>query len=328
MKTITDKFGHRIRVKEWPSQEGMQKLRTHYRDKHPAAFKGWPKELQARKPSRSTTGGKKTPRKLSPGVHNVRVKKPSGGTRMQRVQVLKNGKWKFLKNKPGGGGRGTTAKKPGAKKSPSRRAPSGSSKASKPAKKKSNPGGGGSSTGSSNRRAKIGASYQAFRTGGAALSPLTDKGLRALGPGGTLEESGQILEAAVRARGDQLVLHEVGVGLDAAFDKEFQQAAAISRGSATAIGPELYAGYKAWKDTEAVQGAVPRLRAIHRRALEVEFGFDPDGIVQDLNDPAFKTYRIGKHGGQLLRRARSKIPFVKKMTEPVAKLFRMMGGTI
>ncbi len=41
-------------------------------------------------------------RKLSPGVHTIRIKKPGGGTRMQRVNVLKSGKFKFIKNVKGG----------------------------------------------------------------------------------------------------------------------------------------------------------------------------------------------------------------------------------
>ncbi len=41
-------------------------------------------------------------RKLSPGTHTIRIKKPGGGTRMQRVQVLKSGKFKFIKNVKGG----------------------------------------------------------------------------------------------------------------------------------------------------------------------------------------------------------------------------------
>ncbi len=40
-------------------------------------------------------------RKLSPGVHTIRIKKPGGGTRMQRVNVLKSGKFKFIKNVKG-----------------------------------------------------------------------------------------------------------------------------------------------------------------------------------------------------------------------------------
>ncbi len=40
-------------------------------------------------------------RKLSPGIHNIRIKKPGGGTRMQRVQVLKSGKFKCIKNVKG-----------------------------------------------------------------------------------------------------------------------------------------------------------------------------------------------------------------------------------
>ncbi len=41
-------------------------------------------------------------RKLSPGTHTIRIKKRGGGTRMQRVNVLKSGKFKFIKNVKGG----------------------------------------------------------------------------------------------------------------------------------------------------------------------------------------------------------------------------------
>ncbi len=40
-------------------------------------------------------------RKLSPGVHTIRIKKPGGGTRAQRVKVLASGKFKFIKNVKG-----------------------------------------------------------------------------------------------------------------------------------------------------------------------------------------------------------------------------------
>lgn len=67
-------------------------------------------------------------RKLSPGVHTIRVKKPGGGTRMQRVKVLKSGKFKFIKNVKGGAKPkvGKKAAKPRGKKartSPGRRKP-------------------------------------------------------------------------------------------------------------------------------------------------------------------------------------------------------------
>ncbi len=55
-------------------------------------------------------------RKLSPGVHTIRIKKPGGGTRAQRVNVLKSGKFKFIKNVKGGAKpKAKTAAKPRGK---------------------------------------------------------------------------------------------------------------------------------------------------------------------------------------------------------------------
>jgi hypothetical protein len=38
-KTIKDRFGHTVKVGEWPSQKGMKKLRRHYKREHPRAFR-------------------------------------------------------------------------------------------------------------------------------------------------------------------------------------------------------------------------------------------------------------------------------------------------
>ncbi len=63
-------------------------------------------------------------RKLSPGTHTIRIKKPGGGTRMQRVNVLKSGKFKFIKNVKGAAKPKPAKAKPRGKKartSPGRR---------------------------------------------------------------------------------------------------------------------------------------------------------------------------------------------------------------
>ncbi len=36
---IVDRFGHRVFVGEWPSTQGMARLRRHYKRAHPAAFR-------------------------------------------------------------------------------------------------------------------------------------------------------------------------------------------------------------------------------------------------------------------------------------------------
>lgn len=38
-KTITDRFGHKIRVVEWPSEKGLATIRRHYKRYHPKAFR-------------------------------------------------------------------------------------------------------------------------------------------------------------------------------------------------------------------------------------------------------------------------------------------------
>ncbi len=38
-RSVLDRFGHRVRVKEWPSEEGLATLRRHYKRKHPRAFR-------------------------------------------------------------------------------------------------------------------------------------------------------------------------------------------------------------------------------------------------------------------------------------------------
>ncbi len=52
-----------------------------------------------RRKSKKRTSGSK-PRKTKKGSYkNIRIKKPGGGTRLQRVKVLASGKYKFVKNK-------------------------------------------------------------------------------------------------------------------------------------------------------------------------------------------------------------------------------------
>jgi len=38
-KFIKDRFGHMVKVGEWPSQKGMARLRRHYKRVHPRAFR-------------------------------------------------------------------------------------------------------------------------------------------------------------------------------------------------------------------------------------------------------------------------------------------------
>ena len=55
-KTITCRYGHRIRTPEWPSSEGMAILRRHYKRQHPRGFKRMMAK-SARTRARSTRRG-------------------------------------------------------------------------------------------------------------------------------------------------------------------------------------------------------------------------------------------------------------------------------
>ncbi len=38
-RSIVDRFGHRVRVKEWPSEAGLSTMRRHYKRAHPRVFR-------------------------------------------------------------------------------------------------------------------------------------------------------------------------------------------------------------------------------------------------------------------------------------------------
>jgi hypothetical protein len=84
MPVIHDRFGHAIRVPEWPSRKGLEILRRHYAKHHPKAFRRSiakavrtkraegilnPRSSgKARRPRRVQTSAKRrTPRKRNPG---------------------------------------------------------------------------------------------------------------------------------------------------------------------------------------------------------------------------------------------------------------------
>ncbi len=61
--------------------------------------KGTPAVKKTRKRSKSTKTKSRSKSSGKAKYKNIKVKKKGGGTRMQRVQVLKSGKYKFVKNK-------------------------------------------------------------------------------------------------------------------------------------------------------------------------------------------------------------------------------------
>ncbi len=111
-------------------------------------------------------------RKLSPGTHTIRIKKPGGGTRMQRVNVLKSGKFKFIKNVKGG-----------AKPKAAKAKPRGKTRGTSPTRRR-NPGMAKKKSSLVNRVANLALFLLAFATpiqifmSGAAMSTKIDRVIR------------------------------------------------------------------------------------------------------------------------------------------------------
>lgn len=238
----------------------------------------------------------------------------------------KNGKWRWRSKDGTLGKRGFNTK---AAAQSQGRGP-GKAGAKKPGKKK--PGTSATTTPAKRYSPAIGATYQAVRGGAAALSPLTEVVTLSARGDFTLRTAGARARrfAALRGRKENLVVHEAAVLVDTAIDVRAGQAAAISRGSATAILPELYAAYEAVSDPlQAVPRPIgERVRIANQSLVITEFGFQPGDLTQRYTDPRFRNYRIGKHGGQLLRYARKKSKLVHRATEPLQKALSMIGGTI
>ena len=243
--------------------------------------------------------------KLKPGVHMVTLK----GGQKRKVRVKPNGQWVFLKMGKGGGG-GTKAKSTGST--------GGGNPAAEPTEA------------APAKPPRIGKIYQDTKQGLQILVPVTDKLTRAVITR-DLEGSLRLGGTQARARTGDVLGHEVITGLDIVIDRsqKVQQAAAISRRSATAILPEVYAGIRSVQ-RGVVKGQSPSLntRNLHAEASRIQTGFDPRTHIQDLTDTDFLIYRKGKHFGQLLRLLRGRSKGVKRMTEPLAKMLKLVGAKI
>jgi len=207
----------------------------------------------------------------------------------------------------------------------------------KVAKKGGGGGGGGSTalTESKPRHPGIGLTYQTFRAGGAALAPVTEAVTLAAHPAASRSLSAMTTRGInlLKARPSDIIIHEVVVVADVAVDKKMGQAAAISRGSVSAILPEVYAGWRAWTDPSisAVTLLSEKINRAHREALKIEYGYNVGNNTGAYSDPRFRTYRLGKHGGQAFRWLRGRRQgknLIHRATEPLQKVLSMVGGTI
>ncbi len=243
-----------------------------------------------------------------PKFRNIRIKKPGGGTRIQRAQVLKSGKLKFVKNIKRGGG------KKAAKKAPARKRAAATRKA--PARrrtsvaKKGNP---------NNKPPKIGAAIQAFKGAQPLLSPVIDAGASASSPSDFVNN--------LRPKANVGYIGNVAAtAVNRAVDKKIAQGGALSRGSLTAWAAEGFAAFQASTEVRGGTGRAAIAAANRRLALTIN-GYDPVSGQMDLSNPDFRTYHGLKIGGGILRRASNMGP-LKKVFAPLKKALGEMGGAL
>lgn len=211
----------------------------------------------------------------------------------------------------------------------SSRSPKKATRKRKSSPRRSNPKGG--TTTNNNKSPKIGASYTHGKQGLAVVSPVTDKGLRAVSLGAGVEEwksSGVQLETQARANPQAWLSHAVTVGLDGMVDAKMRQANALSRNSITAWLPEGYMWFRGFEGWKRGGNIADSFRQSQREMSIAYTGFDPAPINHQLSAPAHRMYRLLKHLGQGGRLLRSKVKLVKRVTDPLSKLLGMFKLSI
>lgn len=202
----------------------------------------------------------------------------------------------------------------------------------KPGTKVAKKGGGNPSpaaagTSSPKKPPRMGSVYSSAKSTFLAISPVTDEVII----GVAREDSPQdILTAAGRKVFTFEEAYNLGiVGLDAAIDKVTNHKQALSGGSLTAWAPEVYL-FALAGDTIRQKVGTQRpsftLRAAQRRVVQAHQGYNPQQNKLVLDNPEFRTYRLARHGGQILRKARGKSALVKRVTKPIADFMSMIGG--
>ena len=167
----------------------------------------------------------------------------------------------------------------------------------------------------SSKHPSLAKSYQAARMGAAVLGPITTGVAIASWKGGPVPD--HIMTYVNMIRSDPV---PYGASLlvmagDTLLDKRLRQTAAMARRSITAIGPELVPMLAAWGEYTKHKGEPAGLLAARANNAwnSAVSGYDPGSNTWDLS--RMKNYRIAKHGGQLVRLARAKIPIVKSITD-------------
>ncbi len=242
-----------------------------------------------------------------PKFRNIRIKKPGGGFRMQRAQVLKSGKLKFVKNVKRGGTK-AAKKAPARKRAAPRKAPA---KRRKSVAKKGNP--------NNNKPPKIGAAIQAFKGAHALFSPVAEAAVVSTTP--------DQFVSALRSKANIDYAVNLGVeGINQAVDRRIAHGGALSRGSLTAWAAEGFAAFTAFQEAKDLDGR-NAARAVNFSLSRTIRGYDPPSGKTNFSDPNFRTDQTIKILGGVARRLSSKGPF-KKITAPAKKLLGEMGGAL
>ena len=169
---------------------------------------------------------------------------------------------------------------------------------------------------------KLGTAYQSAKFSVQLASPVTTE----------IAVRGFSREAlnGIRARIDDQAhrsayLRGMAVGtLDAYASRRFKVAGALSRGSVTAIAPEVYAGLQA----AASSSGLSDIQQLNRTYTFVTSGYDPLTPGFPLADSRIATYHFMKWGGVALRMARSRSAFLGKVLNPVSKALNAVGLSI
>ncbi|MEE9181010.1 MAG: hypothetical protein V3U33_00360 [candidate division NC10 bacterium] len=241
-----------------------------------------------------------------PQFRNIRIKKPGGGTRIQRAQVLKSGKLKFVKNVKRGGKK--AAKKSPARKRAVKKAPA--RKRSKSVAKKGNP---------NNKSPKIGASIQAFKGTQALLAPV----IQSAAASTTTDQ----FTSELRSKGNLDYAGSLAIeGVNQAIDRKSAHATALSGGSITAWAAETVAAVRAF---DAAKGKGTRGAAVAaNQSLSLSYrAYNPVNGKIDLAHSNFREYQGLKLVGALARRLSNTGPF-RKIASPFKRMIGSLGGRL
>ena len=176
---------------------------------------------------------------------------------------------------------------------------------------------------------RIGAVYSASKSAGALAAPVTDSLLIHAGtkPLPDVIRTDVAWKARPGARLPYLANAAVAA-VDEVIDRKTAHKQALSGMSASAWLPEVYLASETYEGSKKGSTGRSSIAAAHRAAVITHQGYDPATGQSAFGDRRFRTYRALRHVGQLLRKARGKSGAVKRLTRPLARFAKMLGGRV